>query len=57
MQGDITAEFSKSLNSLIGQPCWGVVAGKGTGSVISRTYALTKWTRNAKQRKKGTGEH
>lgn len=35
MQGDITVEFSKSLNSLIGQPCWGVVAGKGTGSVIS----------------------
>lgn len=35
MQGDITAEFRKNLNSLVGQPCWGFVAGKGTGSVIS----------------------
>lgn len=35
MQGKITAEFRKSLNSLIGQPCWSVIAGRGTGSVIS----------------------
>jgi hypothetical protein len=35
LQDDITAEFRKSLNSLIGQPCWSVIAGRGTGSVIS----------------------
>lgn len=35
MQGDITTEFRKSLNNFVGQPCWGIVAGKGTGSVIS----------------------
>lgn len=38
MQGDITAEFKRSVNSLISQPCWGVVAGKGTGSVISLNF-------------------
>ena len=35
MQDNITAEFRNSLNSLIGQPCWSVIAGKVTGSVIS----------------------
>jgi hypothetical protein len=35
MQKTVTSEFIASLNRLVGQVCWGFVAGEGTGSVIS----------------------
>lgn len=32
--------INKVFNMLVGQPCWGVIAGSGTGSVISLAFGL-----------------
>ena len=33
-QKKISVEFEEALNRLVGQLCWGVIAGAGTGSIV-----------------------
>src|SRR5215470_15713937 len=34
LQKKISVEFEEALNRLVGQLCWGVSAGAGTGSIV-----------------------
>jgi len=35
---NVKDEFTATLNKLLGEECWGIVAGEGTGSVISIAF-------------------
>jgi hypothetical protein len=35
LQRKISVEFEEVVNRLVGQLCWGIIAGAGTGSIIS----------------------
>lgn len=35
---DLSGEFKQQIHSLVGQPCWSVVAGEGTGSIIALDF-------------------
>jgi hypothetical protein len=35
MENSIVAKFKKSIVQLVGQVCWGAIAGSGTGSVLN----------------------
>jgi hypothetical protein len=35
LQRKISVEFEGAVNRLVGQLCWGIIAGAGTGSIIS----------------------